>query len=387
MSIYELAILGSPTVAEEAALRETLAGLLDEFALQVGDQITIHSRVTVPHRTKAAAFAAAYFAGNEHADLELVSNLLRSSAPIIPTLRQDQSFEALVPPILHHLNGSRRHRDDVELKELAVALLECVGLLRRQRRVFVSYRRPESREAAMQLHDLLSARVFDVFLDTHDIRPGEPFQEVLWHRLCDSDVLIMLDTATYFDRKWTRQELGRARAKEIHVLRVVWPDNRSGEIGSFADTIYLDRDDLVGATGPIREGKADEMILKVEMIRSRSIASRYMSITGKLCAEVEKIGGEIDGVGAHRAVSITLPYSRRRVWAYPIVGIPTAELLNDVAEKARRANQEGTPALVYDHVGIGEQWATHLQWLDENIEVVKAVRVSEAGWTLNDWDD
>ena len=112
-----------------------------------------------------------------------------------------------------------------------------------------------------------------------------------------------------------------------------------------------------------------------------------MSITGKLCAEVEKIGGEIDGVGAHRAVSITLPYSRRRVWAYPIVGIPTAELLNDVAEKARRANQEGTPALVYDHVGIGEQWATHLQWLDENIEVVKAVRVSEAGWTLNDWDD
>jgi hypothetical protein len=36
---------------------------------------------------------------------------------------------------------------------------------------------------------------------------------------------VMLDTPTYFESKWTRQELGRARAKEIHVLRVVWPDH------------------------------------------------------------------------------------------------------------------------------------------------------------------
>ena len=81
------------------------------------------------------------------------------------------------------------------MSELASAILECVGLMRRQRRVFLSYRSVESRAAALQLHDLLTARGFDVFLDTHVIRPGDPFQDVLWHRLCDSDVLIMLDTA------------------------------------------------------------------------------------------------------------------------------------------------------------------------------------------------
>lgn len=43
-------------------------------------------------------------------------------------------------------------------------------------------------------HDVLSGRGFDVFLDTHDIRPGNPFQEMLFQRLADSDVVIMLDT-------------------------------------------------------------------------------------------------------------------------------------------------------------------------------------------------
>ena len=43
-------------------------------------------------------------------------------------------------------------------------------------------RRAESRAAALQLHDLLTARGFDVFLDTHDIRLGDPFQDVLWHQ-------------------------------------------------------------------------------------------------------------------------------------------------------------------------------------------------------------
>ena len=79
----------------------------------------------------------------------------------------------------------------------------------------------------------LSARVFDVFLDTHAIAPGEDFQAVLWHRLCDSDVLIMLDTAGYFEKRWTKAEYGRALAKGISVLRVGWPViNRSRYAGT-----------------------------------------------------------------------------------------------------------------------------------------------------------
>lgn len=169
------------------------------------------------------------------------------------------------------------------------------------------------------------------------------------------------------------------------MLRVVWPDHTPTKHTDFAETVYLDRTDLGGVDGPIADAVANQIVLAIESLRSRSIASRYMSITGKLRAEVQKIGGDFDGVGAHRAVSLRLP-DDTRIWAYPVVGIPSADMFNDVADKARVADQREIPILVYDHIGIRDQWMAHLKWLDENISTVRAIRVTEAGWKLAAWE-
>lgn len=386
MSVYEIGLLGHVSDEIETTLSRTIFGLIADFRLVLGDDVKIRRGGEFENRESHAACAVAYLGGEGVRDVEETKRAVAASIPIIPTLEVEGKFDALIPHLLHGLNGLRLRPNDPELNELAVALLECVGLLRRQRRVFVSYRRVEARHAAVQLHDLLSGRGFDVFLDTHEIRPGEPFQEVLWHRLCDSDVLVMLDTPTYFANKWTRQELGRARAKEIHVLRVVWPDHSPNRHTEFSETIYLDRGELSNVDGSIVDAAAEGIALAVEKLRSRSIAARYMSITGKLRAEVIKIGGAVNGVGAHRAISLSLP-DDTKLWAYPIVGIPTAELLNDVLNKAKRANQEDAPVLVYDHIGIGAPWMEHLRWLDENISSVRALSVVQSGWTLAAWEN
>ena len=386
MSLYELAIVGNPTPDEWARLSRTLTDMVSAFGLVAGSDVVLRDAAGLSGRDIRAATAAAYFGGATHANLDGTQELIRASVPVIPTISASADFATAVPDFLQGLNGLRRRADDEEMAELAAAMLECVGLLRRQRRVFVSYRRVESRAAALQLHDLLSARGFDVFLDTHDIRPGDPFQDVLWHRLCDSDVMVMLDTPTYFDSKWTRQEIGRARAKEIHVLRVVWPEHTPSKLTDLAETIYLDPDELEGPDGPILASTADQIMLAVESLRSRSIASRYLSITGKLRADVERIGARVEGIGAHRAVAVRL-LDERKIRAYPVVGVPTAEILNDVADKARRADQREKPVLVYDHVGIRETWSAHLKWLDENISAVRAIKVSEAGWALAAWEE
>lgn len=386
MSIYELAILGAASPQERQVLIDTIEKMVADFGLRLGAEVVVHDAATLARRDKHAAFAAVYFGSVTHESLEAAREVMRTSAPIIPTVGKGGEFGAQIPDFLQAANGLRRRIDDPEMTELAAAMLECVGLLRRQRRVFVSYRRVESRAAALQLHDLLSARGFDVFLDTHDIRPGDPFQDVLWHRLCDSDVMVMLDTPTYFDSRWTRQEIGRARAKEIHVLRVVWPEHTPSKLTDLAETIYLEGAELEGPDGPIVAEKADAILLGVEKLRSRSIAARYMSITGRLRADVEKIGASVEGIGAHRAIAIRL-LDERTIWAYPVVGIPTAEILNDVAEKARRADQREIPVLVYDHIGIREAWSAHLKWLDENIRAVRAIKVAEAGWSLAAWEE
>lgn len=385
MSLYELAILGGATLHEREALTASLRGMIDDFGLVLGEDVVVHDGASVGQRDKHAAFAAVFFGRADPADVEVGEALMRASVPLIPTVAADGDFGRDIPAFLQSANGLKRRDDDPGMTELAAVLLECVGLLRRQRRVFVSYRRLESRAAALQLHDLLTGRGFDVFLDTHDIRPGDPFQDVLWHRLVDSDVMVMLDTPGYFDSRWTRQEIGRARAKDIQVLRVIWPEHSPNKLTDMAETVYLHPAELEGRDGPIASAVADNIVLRVELLRSRSIAARYLSITGKLRADMEKIGASVEGVGAHRAIAVRL-LGDRKVWAYPIVGVPTAEILNDVAEKARRADQREVPVLVYDHVGIREAWSTHLQWLDEQIRAVRAIKVSEAGWALAAWE-
>lgn len=386
MCIYELAILGAATLEERATLTATLTEFLSDFGLTLGDDVVVHCADTLSGRHKPAAFACAYFGGHSPQDIEAAQELIQASAPVIPTVAASADFNAQIPEFLQPINGLRRRDDDPEMTELASAMLECIGLLRRQRRVFVSYRRVESRAAALQLHDLLASRGFDVFLDTHDIRPGDPFQDVLWHRLVDSDVIVMLDTPTYFDSRWTRQEIGRARAKEIQVLRVIWPEHTPNKLTDLAETIYLESAELEGPDGPIVSATADAIVLEVERLRSRSIASRYMSITGKLRADVEKIGASVEGVGAHRAIAVRL-LDDQKIWAYPIVGVPTAEILNDVADKARRAAQQEIPVLVYDHIGIRDTWNAHLRWLGEHIRAVRSIKVSEAGWALAAWEN
>lgn len=385
MSIYEFGILGCVPPLERETLEGAITNMIEDFDLRLGKDVIIYNAKNIAKRDLRASFVGAYFGGAANEDSEIVSDLLRTNAPIIPTIAHSENFLTHIPSFLQSINGLQRKRNDLNATELASAMLECVGLLRRQRRVFVSYRRTESRVAALQLHDLLTSRGFDVFLDTHDLRAGDPFQDVLWHRLCDSDVMVMLDTPNYFESKWTRSEIGRAMAKEIQVLRLVWPTHKPSKLTDLAETMYLEASDLKNVDGPLVPSKGAEVALAIERLRGRSIAARYMSLAGSLRAEVEKIGGSIEGVGAHRAVAIRL-FDDRRIWAYPIVGIPTAELLNDVAEKALRAGQQETPVLVYDHVGIRDTWREHLIWLDENIRTVRAIKVREAAWSLAAWE-
>ncbi|MEC5293592.1 hypothetical protein [Aurantimonas sp. C2-3-R2] len=207
---------------------------------------------------------------------------------------------------------------------------------------------------------------------------------MLWHRLVDCDVMIMLDTKDYFTSKWTKQELGRSLALGVQILRIVWPDHSGSRHLSLSDTIKL-ADADIDAHQRLAASSVSEVARRAEALRSRSIATRQLEIAGKLRIEVERIGGRFEGIGAHRAIGLTLPHGKS-VEAYPIVGVPTAELLNDVHSKATTAGHGRFPCLVYDHTGIRPAWLNHLAWLDENIAGVRTLKVFGAGWELAEWD-
>ena len=239
--IYQLAVLGAPTAAQISELETAVADAVSMFGLRLGQEIgwEIVPAAFTPLQQRSAAVV---FFGGVGADHLSLPGLLRGGVPVVPVVSDLGRVATEVPEILHPLNCLSYANGGA--KRVATALLECAGLLPKQRRVFVSYRRDEARQAALQMFDALSARHFDVFLDTHGIAPAEDFQTMLWHRLCDSDVLLMLDTPDYFNSRWTAAEFGRALAKGISVLRVGWPEAQRSARLATASLAELDESEL-----------------------------------------------------------------------------------------------------------------------------------------------
>jgi hypothetical protein len=186
MVLYELALMGVPSDAQAKELEQYLSQVIEPFGLRLGQEIAWRIRPDnfMPPQNTPAAVAFFGAVGVSEAGL---NPLLLAGIPILPIASAEGRVSEEIPMQLKALNclNCASHG----FQRIATAMLECVGLLPRQRRVFVSYRRDDARQAALQLFNARSARLFDVFLDTYGIAPAEDFQALLWHRLCDSDVL------------------------------------------------------------------------------------------------------------------------------------------------------------------------------------------------------
>jgi hypothetical protein len=377
MPLYELALMGEPSDDDIAAVEACLSSVIAPFGLGVGVDVgwAVKPATFVPSDRTSATVA---FFGKPGVSADTITDLLARCIPIIPVAQSPATISADLPDALKPFNCLTSSGDGA--LRITTAMLECVGLLPRQRRVFVSYRRDEAKEAALQLFNHLSGKIFDVFLDTHGILPAEDFQGVLWHKLCDSDVLIMLDTPTYFDSRWTSAEFGRALSKGISILRVEWPGVVASRRTATTSRLSLDVAEVDISTGRLTEDALGRIAEQVEIVRAQSHAIRHLNLFSALKRDVECVGGTVTGVGVHNAVSVCLADGREIV-IYPTLGVPTSMTLNEAAEHA--SGKEA--AILYDHIGLQENWLLHLKWLGQNISAARWVRAAEAAWDFGGW--
>lgn len=379
MALYELAILGAPTEDQVTALKQRFEVAANQFKLRISEGISLAIQPAEFKPNKRVAAAAVFFGGPAVVDCDIAKVLDRQSMPILPVASTAIAVSTEIPPALRTQNCM--FSDQVSLDRIFSALLECVGLLPRQRRVFLSYRRNEATAAAVQLFSELSARQFDVFLDTHGIGAAVDFQETLWHQLCDVDVLVMLETPGYFESRWTSAEYGRALSKGIGVLRVQWPDSvPSIHTGTASRAEILAGE--IDATGMLADCAVERICVQLEDVRSLSHATRQLSMLNAVQDAIELVEGQVDGVGANRSMYLTLKSGRKLV-VQPTIGVPTALTLQDVLERS------GSPiecAVVYDHLGLKRTWQSHLDWLASNVQGARWVKTADVAWDFGGWE-
>ncbi|MEM8492237.1 MAG: toll/interleukin-1 receptor domain-containing protein [Pseudomonadota bacterium] len=370
-------ILQGDTSRFDEPLKNAFHEALTPFDLSVGDEVLIDDADVGRTRTPGESRLILVFGGDQVTDSDL--DFLPTEL-VIPVVRDIDHCSQELPESASPFNAIE-YSERCAPSAVVSAVMETLGILPMKRRVFVSYRRTEAREAALQLHDQLRSRKFSVFLDTHEIGFGQPFQDLLWHELSGCDVLLMIDTSTYFQSRWTSEEFGRAGNMRIGILRVAFPHVAASDAVALTRSINLDANE-VDPEGKLVATAIDVIADELERFRARSVATRLDNMLGALRVAVEAEGGRVSNPGPMKRVFVELNKadgSMCRLVVYPAIGVPTSDLVEKIL------NHAGTDcAVLYDGQSLLQSWIDHLHWLGDSVSELRWIRSDNPGTVIQE---
>lgn len=157
------------------------------------------------------------------ADMDACASFAAVDYPVLPVIGSADDARGL-PPALARFNAFQtkpwRQAWTVGLVD---EVLSYGWLHRRERRVFISYRRTDSGPVAQQLYTALTRLGYVTFLDDVSIDKGLDFQRELKWWLNDADVVVVLVTPNFENSQWCMEEINFARANIIGLLGIEWP--------------------------------------------------------------------------------------------------------------------------------------------------------------------
>lgn len=284
----------------------------------------------------------------------------------------DKSFTDEIPDFLSNQNGVTFNDNIVKISNI---ILEGFELLRKNRKLFISYKRSESSNIAIQLYEFLEKNNFDVFIDTHSIDKGEEFQEELWHRMTDCDLILMLNTKEFLKSDWCKQELDKAHVKRIGIVHLLWPDCDFEDFAHLAFSLKLKNSNFDKplfsdlTKGRLKKDILPEILNLVESSRARNLASRQDALITDFTQAANDNMHEVN-LQYSRYITQDLANGKLKVYI-PTIGIPQSINCHNsqkLIEKIERREIESI-TLIYDEMSIRNYWLEHLDWLNNYLEI------------------
>ena len=373
---YQLIILGSNIPIIEDILK-LFSKKLEELKLPSNSVKIIDSdNFEVEYLGNQPAFVF-YFGdvNGDFKDLDIAQRLLIDGTMILPIYFTNESFSKEIPCILENQNGIQYKK--IEENRIVNIALESFELLNSTRKIFISYKRNESTSVAIQLFEALEAHNFDVFLDTHSIGKGEAFQEELWHKMTDCDVIVLLNTPNFLNSHWCKEEFAEAGAKQIGIVQLVWPNHnvKMDDTSHISYPKQLIKENFINYlfdnkdVSKLESDFVEEIIKEVESVRARNLAARQDNLITEFRNIAHRLGKKVV-VQPERFLTEDLTNGIRRIYI-PTIGIPQSTSCQSAEIRKELLNYGNNVSikLIYDDLRIREKWINHLEWLNKNLNV------------------
>jgi hypothetical protein len=225
----QLVILGPAKAQYGQALQACLEKRLKLLGLVPAEVLEVLDVSCMNRVDPEAPYALVWFGCDAPANPHEIAVLSQASARkqcVFPVHDGLGRFDQVIPATLHRINGHRwpsgTGPESAEAcGRLVGNILTALRLIRPARRTFITFKRTDTSHVASQLFDSLTHRRYHCFLDTASLEAGVDFQESLWNRMADVDMLIFLDSPNALSSTWVHQELAQAHDLGLGVLQLI----------------------------------------------------------------------------------------------------------------------------------------------------------------------
>ena len=378
---YQLLLMGPARTQFESDFRRDFEAGFQKIGLMPAQNLAILDSSQATTIDWDLPIAAVWFGAAQapsQVDSVALTDCLNNHSPVFAIVSDLANVANHVPEKLKHIDASTWNTA-TNVADVLCAL----KLARKQRQAFISYRRDETRGVAVQLFEQLSHRGYRTFLDTASIRAGVEFQTSLWQRMSDVDLLLFIDSPNALSSRWVNEELARAHDLGLGVMQLVWPGHSKTMGTELSVPFTLQLKDFVAQKADAHDrlhGTALEQVLDLtEVTRMRSLASRRRRVVNDIVDQAKRFNLQPN---VHPLDRIELRRNGHIVGtAIPIVGLPDApnlqELEQSVAARDPSGQSFGSSQVIYHGLGIDQEWADHLQWLN-NHHILKMTKVESA---------
>ncbi|WJS85761.1 toll/interleukin-1 receptor domain-containing protein [Paracoccus sp. TOH] len=313
-----------------------------------------------------------YFGNSPRVVPAAISRLIQDSIVIIPVVSHITMVSQEIPNELSHINAIQCSRSGDNIARLTSLVFETFRLLRKERGIFISYRRKGSQPLANKLYDELDKRGFDVFIDTRSVPPAADFQAELWHRMSDVDTIVLIDTPGFREGRWTKAELAQANLLGIQTLHLLWPGQKEESKYAFSHFVKLQPSDFKGPSpgrgATITQEAINAICTMAEELRAQAMALRHAHLVDNFCDAARDLAFT-PSVQPERWISVALPKGKSLA-VVPAVGRPTSDRINTIFDSISAHKATDAPIwAIYDSRGLHENWIRHLNWLDGHLPI------------------
>ncbi|HXD29846.1 MAG TPA: toll/interleukin-1 receptor domain-containing protein [Pyrinomonadaceae bacterium] len=357
--------MGEPKIEWRTELVKLLKEHLERLGLQPDTELKVFNPSDASAVDWEGVIVSVWFGTEDKAtrqELKLLQRALAENVPIFPVVEDLKRFRDLVPTELRPINGQVWN-----CQRIVTDILKEFRLTRSQRQAFISYKRDDCLEVAGQLFDLLSRRGYRIFWDSASVEGGVDFQQALWGRMADVDLLVFLDTPNALTSRWVHQELARAHDLGLGVLQLVWPAPHKRTRGTeFSDWLQLSLSDFKrGNTGPtcrLTKAALDRVSRAAELARVGSLAARRLRVVGDLVDQAKT--AKLEAI-VHPTNPIELYRKGKKVAdVFAFVGVPDAFSIQQQEITLQRRTLRRS-LILYNGLGVDPAWTKHLAWLNE----------------------